>query len=454
MFSSTTSDFEPMEFDDEQGRVEADEFPDFGYAATNSPVKHLQMPLRNETEVFTTLTTEQEQDDSGNTDDSNANNWNFERLTPSSLSPDVSSYGTSFPDNVDDKTLIDNPLTLSDPQPSECLGKRHRSSSHSSSSSDSLVEETLWDLTEGRLFESDTDTWTTVKSRVLPDRAETLEIRSVAADDLPNLRFANDRRGVGYTNRSSLLREDSNFVEAGANSSQNLVDVQDPDETCQRSSIASHSHHPDHIAHSHPGRPARNQFLTTFITRVDPSYQSPQTPPRTQTSSLRDLIQGFGSAPVKQSDFDKVPLPDDLDTLLDHDLPYNEQASVQELLASVTYIESPLKQHSPDNPAMKSYLLSPWSRKGSPSIYSSYEPVDANDQISRASAYGLSDNMSWDDSNLSTTSPSPSTTIVRSNTERRVSTDTFSTPGDTLKRQVVPGPALFSDFDDGSDVEE
>ncbi|KAI0075391.1 hypothetical protein K474DRAFT_1664254 [Panus rudis PR-1116 ss-1] len=85
-----------------------------------------------------------------------------------------------------------------------------------------VVLETLWDMTQGRLFEPGTDTWAIAKSRlgVPPSLNEDLPVD----DDVSLLRLGRDTRGVGYRTQGPLGRPEHRYED----SSSWLNDVEEP----------------------------------------------------------------------------------------------------------------------------------------------------------------------------------------------------------------------------------
>ncbi|KAK7690848.1 hypothetical protein QCA50_005950 [Cerrena zonata] len=465
VFSSSASDFEPMEFDDDPNS-DQDDFPDSGYAEPDSPMNRLQtlstihspLPTR-QTLNGTASILATKQDDSENTGNSDSINWDFDKLTPSSPSPDVSSYASPFLDKTGERanTQTSNGLfvsvanesnsgDLSTPIPlcsSPISRNKMQSCLYSSSSPDSFTEETLWDLTEGHLFDSDADSWTTIKSRILSLADHTSKTKPTSLNNLSILRLTTDRRGVGYIEEPLSLSGEFSIEEA-ANPVKSPEDTGLHDPNLDQPSSMSHSNPPDNTTALLPGEHHLPSLVLPFI---DLPNKFPQTPSRTQTSSLHAFIQDLGVASVTQSDFDIAPYSADLFTYSNQDsLTCIDRAGIDKLLATIPSMQSP-----PSSLNMPYDAMSSWSREGSPL---SRDLLDDNDSAHRTPTSCHTENVAQEDPNSSTISFSPSTTRLRASTGLHTSPEISLVSNDTFEHRVVPGPALFSDFDDRSDDEE
>ena len=376
-----------MEFEDD----DQDDFPDSGYAEPESPTKERLINIH----------------------------------TPSDSTTNKISHDTPKLYAGYDSPRAPNkepPLPLGPPVPPHCL-----------------VEETLWELTEGRLFEADANPWLLVKSRIMSPHYHIPADTSAVPDDVPMLSVVNDRRGVGYPDylQPPPSQEAAN---ADSTSSQAPDDVVYHGSTRPTASPTSCSY----LTDGHFLDLGRSAGPTTPI---DFSTRFPQTPPRVQPLSFRTLIQDFGVANVKRSSPDDLP-PADLFALLDQGVTtFDEIDDVNKLLSSIPTMDSPLNCtfSSPSSPLPNR----------TPSLWSQEVPYP--DNLSEKSLYHSTptscpiDSLAWEDpSSLAAFYNSPTDSI----TDRRVSPVHNFTSDDALEHQVVPGPVLFSDFNNLADPDE
>lgn len=341
-------------------------FPDSGYAEVFSPVNADKNSTINNSDGQFSSSPNARSSSNAETNAGRASgpsdtslNWSLERVSPTSLSPHASSNSGAMdenpqhgsPNSPSGTTLASPDFTLSpqipalfasasSEQPSDRFvasiglpGSGTRPPSHASSVSDAHTEESLWDISQGQLFDSNADTWESVKSRIVPTHTHVTS-RSMLPSfhDISLLKFVTGRRGVGYIDQPSFCPA------IGTSDARSIgLEIEVPNLAWETNSDDEENALDYNATYStHDGSQPQQPFTTNFPARLnnraitpsatgtignagDPlpildvrtSFPSrinlPPTSPFTQPSSLRNLLPDIGITSLAHSSFDFPP---------------------------------------------------------------------------------------------------------------------------------------------------